>query len=226
MSSEYKRNSARVNLVISVTMHALLIFGVFFFAAREGYLGRTLKEFTAVIVPKEKPPEQPKPPPPPPPIEPPKEEQPKVVEQPKVAVAAPPSGPPSSEPPAAPAVAPAAVIPADFAFGDGAKPVVTGTNAAVAYYQQFAEYTLRSNWVWPDDESDTNFVDEVEVKIDDTGAIKTYSMKKSSGNKKWDTSVLQAMASTKTIGRLPPKGFPMQFTVRFDMVPGSEPVSQ
>src|SRR5690242_10297947 len=99
-----KKNSAKVNLIISAVIHAAVIAVLFVWAAREGILGKKLKEIAVVIVPKEKPPEPPKPPPPPR-IEPPKEEPtklapPKIVEAPKVmANAAPP-------PTAAPAVAP------------------------------------------------------------------------------------------------------------------------
>ncbi len=219
------KNSPKINLVVSAVFHALVIGSVFVFAAHEGVFGHKLQELTAVLVPKEKPPEPPKQPER---IEPPKEE-PKVQEPPPEQVAknepAPQAAPPPSGP-VAPAVAPAAVIPADFSFSDGAKEVITATNAAVAYYKSFVEYTVRENWNRPDDLTDDKFLDEVEVQIDSDGNLKTYSLKKKSGNKRWDESVLQAVASTKSIGRTPPTNFPAKFAIRFDVIPATEAVTQ
>ncbi|HWD17648.1 MAG TPA: energy transducer TonB [Verrucomicrobiae bacterium] len=219
-----RKISPKINLVISAVFHAAIIAVFFLFAAHEGILGHKLQEITAVLVPKEKPPEPPKPEPR---IEPPKAE-PKVEEPPPQAVAksepapqvaAPPPGPSG---PSAPAVAPAAVIPADFSFADGAKEVITSANAGIAYYKNFVEYTLRENWNRPDDLTDKDFADEVEVQIDRDGYLKSYSLKKKSGNKRWDESVLQAIASTKSIGRVPPTNFPSKFEIRFDVQPASE----
>ena len=55
-----KRNSSKIALAISITAHVVLFLGVFYFAAREGILGKKLKQL-AVIMVKEKPPEPPKP---------------------------------------------------------------------------------------------------------------------------------------------------------------------
>ena len=41
-----KKNSSKVNLTISFIFHALLIGVMIYFAAREGYLGKKLKEIT------------------------------------------------------------------------------------------------------------------------------------------------------------------------------------
>src|SRR6266481_485257 len=118
-----KRNSSRINLTISFVFHAVLILAVFFFAAREGVLGKKLKELTVTMVPKEKKPEPPKEKPPEPKIEPPKpSEGPKSVPQaPKVETAATPPPPGNDAPVAAP---PPAALPA-FDFSDGAKEVQT-----------------------------------------------------------------------------------------------------
>ena len=69
------KNSSRVNLLISFIFHALLVIVLFYFAAREGLLGKKLEKISVSIV-KEKPPEKPKPPEPK--VEPPKVEPPKV----------------------------------------------------------------------------------------------------------------------------------------------------
>ncbi len=75
-----KKNSSKVNLTISFIFHFLLIAGLVYFAAREGYLGKKLQKISVQMV-KEKPPEKPKEPPKP---ETPKVEPPKVVEAPKL----------------------------------------------------------------------------------------------------------------------------------------------
>ena len=71
-----KRNSSKVNFLISFTFHATLALVVLYFAARQGWLGQPLKKLSIEMV-KEKPPEKPKEP------EKPKVEPPKVVETPK-----------------------------------------------------------------------------------------------------------------------------------------------
>src|ERR1700733_10554893 len=76
------RNSSKVNLMISFAFHAVLVLVLFYFAAREGLLGKKLNKIAVQMI-KEKPPEKPKPPEPPK-IEPPKIETPKIVEAPKV----------------------------------------------------------------------------------------------------------------------------------------------
>src|SRR6266404_6906017 len=60
LSKRKKQNSARVNLIISLVFHSVLISALFFFAAREGLLGKQLKKIAITMVPKEKPPEKPK----------------------------------------------------------------------------------------------------------------------------------------------------------------------
>src|SRR5215471_7826727 len=100
-----KRNSSKVNLIFSVVFHGLIIVAVVFFAAHEGILGKRMKQLTATLVPKEKPPEPPKQKPPEPKVETPKVAQvPKAAltpEQPKVETAAAPvAAPPAAAPPA------------------------------------------------------------------------------------------------------------------------------
>ena len=51
-----KRNSSRVNLMISFTFHALIVVVALYFAARQGLLGKQLKKISINMV-KEKPPE-------------------------------------------------------------------------------------------------------------------------------------------------------------------------
>jgi hypothetical protein len=52
-----KRNSSRVNLLISFTFHAILVLTLLYFAARQGLLGKQLKKISINMV-KEKPPEK------------------------------------------------------------------------------------------------------------------------------------------------------------------------
>ena len=76
-----KRNSSKVNLLISFIFHTLIVVVMFYFAARQGLLGKQMKKIAVEMV-KEKPPEKPKEPEKPK-AEPPKVETPKVVEKPK-----------------------------------------------------------------------------------------------------------------------------------------------
>src|SRR3974390_384670 len=76
-----KRNSSKVNLTISFVFHGILIVVVFFFAAREGLVGKKLKQLAVTMVPKEKKPEPPKKNPPEP-----KAETAKTDQTPKMAI--------------------------------------------------------------------------------------------------------------------------------------------
>jgi protein TonB len=223
-----KKNSAKTNLVISVVFHAVVVAVMIFFAAREGILGNKLKEIAVVIVPKEKPPEPPKEKPPEPKIEEPKVEEPKPIEAPKE-IPPPEPAKVAATPPAgdmAPIAAPAAAVLPDFAFSDGAKIVETSTNAPVAFYKNYVEYTLRSNWERPEGIGDDNYVAEVEVRVDRSGILTGYTWQRGSGDKRWDDSVKKTLAGTKAMNRPPPKDFPAKFLVRFDVLPATEPLVQ
>jgi len=215
MIQRKKVNSSKVNLTISLVFHSVLIALAFFFAAREGMLGKKLKEITVTIAPKEKKPEPPKQQP----AEA-KTEPAKVAEQPKAAAPAPAKTDTAAAPPpassAAPLVAPpAAELPA-FDFSDGAKEVQATTDAN-ALYKGLVEYALRSRWNRPDDIQDDAFVAQVDVEIDSTGRLTGYQWLQGSGDARWDNSVKQVLAQTKVFSRPPPKGFPQKFAVRFDV---------
>src|ERR1035437_11100928 len=77
-----KRNSSKVNLLISFIFHTLIVLVMFYFAARQGLLGKQMKKIAVEMV-KEKPPEKPKEPEKPK-VETPKVETPKMVEKTKV----------------------------------------------------------------------------------------------------------------------------------------------
>jgi outer membrane biosynthesis protein TonB len=218
-----KRNSPKVNLLISAVFHGLILSVLLYFAAREGLLGRQIKKIAVEMV-KEKPPEKPK-----------EVEKPKVakldipkVDLPKVAVvpkmeppkeaAAP---PPASSAPAAVAPPPAE-LPA-FAF-EGGKTVVTSSDP-VQLYKGLLESTLQFNWDRPKDADDHTYVAEIEVAVDQTGEITDPVWKKSSGHKQWDDSVRMAIASTSKVSRPPPKNFPPHVVVRFD-VQSLAPIAQ
>jgi hypothetical protein len=199
-----KRNSSKVNLLISFVFHALLVVVVLYFAARSGLLGKQIQKIT-VTMEKEKPPEKP---PEPPKVEPPKiVEPPKVIETPKVVEAPPTVAPPVVAPPAA-------ELPA-FDF-DGGK-LVQSSSDPVQLYKGLLEYALRSKWNRPDNLADDDFVAEVEVSVDHAGNISSLKWQKGSGNSVWDDSVRAAIAATTSMTRPPPTNFPARVTVRFDV---------
>ena len=217
-----QRNSTRVNLIVSLAFHSIIVIALFLFAAREGMLGKQLKKIAVTMVPKEKPPEKPKEKQPEPKIEPPNVDTPKDVEKPQMAqqprpVAAPPAASFSSIAP------PPAVVPS-FDFSGG-RIVETSSNPGLIY-KGFVEYMLRSKWDRPEDVQDEDYVAELELAIDSTGKIIGVDWKKGSGNSRWDESIRRAVAQTKSMNRPPPKDFPEKFVVRFDVQPVTEPILQ
>jgi outer membrane biosynthesis protein TonB len=214
-----KRNSSKVNLMISFALHALIVAVALYFAARQGLLGKQLKKISIEMV-KEKSPEKPKEPEKPKTEEPPKAEPSgvetaKAAEAPKVTaspVVAPPSvAPPSAEMPS-------------FEF-EGGKAVETSSDP-VHLYQSYMEYTLRSKWQRPDNIADDSYVAEVEVSVDRAGQISKPEWKKGSGDKQWDDSVKQVFKVANNMDRPPPTNFPSRVMVRFDVQEESEPISQ
>ncbi len=214
-----KRNSSKVNLMISFIFHTLIVLVMFYFAARQGLLGKQMKKIAIEMV-KEKPPEKPKEPEKTK-AEPPKLETPKLVEKPKEmeeakAAPPPPEGPPTVAPPAA-------ELPS-FEF-EGGKTVETSSDP-VKLYQGALEYALRSKWQRPDNIADDSYVAEVDVTVSRAGNISNPVWEKSSGDPKWDDSVRQAIAAFKGMDRPPPTNFPSQVVVRFDVQEETEPIQQ
>ncbi len=215
MHQSRKRNSSKANLVISLIFHSALILGIFYLAAREGMLGKKLKEITVTMAPKEKKPPEPA-------REKPDEQKPepaKQAEASKLASTPPPARADTAPPPASeasPSVAPAAVSLPSFDFGDGAKEVQVASDPK-AVYKGLVEYALRSHWSRPEDLDDSTFVADVELNIDSKGNVTSSRLIKASGNARWDNSVKAAVAATKVISRPPPKGFPGLFVARFDV---------
>jgi outer membrane biosynthesis protein TonB len=211
-----KRNSSKVNLMISLAFHALIVVVALYFAARQGLLGKQMKKISIEMV-KAKPPEKPKEPEKPkvegPKMEAPKPEPAKVMEE---AKAAPP--PVSSPPTVAP---PAAELPA-FEF-EGGKAVETSTDP-VHLYKGYLEYALRSKWQRPDNVADDQYVAEVEVAVDRQGAISNPVWEKGSGDTKWDDSVKAVFQVVRMLERPPPTNFPARVVVRFDVQEETEPV--
>ena len=211
-----KKNSSKVNLTISAVFHGLIILALVYFAAREGYLGKKIKEITVYKVEKEKPPEKP----PDKKAEPPKE-TPKPVEPPKVADAPKPQAAPPVEAP--PVVAPPAVDVPSFEFSDGAK-AVNSESDPVQLYKGYLEYALRSKWNRPDNLPDDNYVAEVAVNVDQQGNLSQTQWLKGSGDDKWDASVKAVFRLVRQIDRRPPTNFPPNVTIRFDVQEATEPV--
>jgi hypothetical protein len=208
------KNSSKANLVISAVFHALLVGVLFYFAAREGLLGKKIQKITVTMV-KEKPPEPPKPKPEPPKLEPPKVEAPKV-EAPKAETAkAPATAPPVVAPPAAEAPT--------LEFSDGAK-LVNSESDPVQLYKGYLEYTLRAKWNRPENLADDNYVAEVAVRVDRQGNLSQPSWLKGSGDAPWDQSVKDVFQLVTNIDRRPPTNFPPVVTIRFDVQEETEPV--
>ena len=218
-----KRNSSRVNLLISLVFHGLIVAVGFYFAARGGLLGKQLKKIAVEMV-KEKPPEKPKepekpkvePPKPETPKELPKVETPKIVDVPKV------SAPPSMAPPAVSAP-PAAELPS-FDF-EGGKAVATG-GGPVDVYKGLLQYAFTAKWNRPENLDDAKFVAEVQVSIDREGRISNLQWLKKSGNTRWDNSVHQALAAVTSMDHPPPTNFPPRVIIRFDVSEQTESVIQ
>ena len=209
-----KRNSSKINLTISFIFHGVLATLLFFFAAREGILGKKLKQISVTMVPKEKKPEPPKPKPPEQKVEPAKS-----AETPKPQMASTPPKTMTAVPPpsdAQPAVAPPPASLSGFEFHDGAHEVQTASDPNIIY-KALVERALRSHWERPENIDDAQFVAEVDLSIDTTGRCLGYEWRKGSGNSRWDSSVKIALTKTTAISRPPPKGFPEKFVVRFDV---------
>jgi TonB family protein len=206
-----KSNSSKVNLIISAVFHTILVGAIFYFAAKEGLLGKKLKELT-VTMEKVKKPEPPKEKPEPPKADEPKQVAKVSVPQPRTETATPP--PAASD--AAPTVAPAAAVLPAFSFDEGARQVQS-ISSPNDIYKALVEHTLRSYWNRPEDMADDTFVANVELTIDKSGYVSDSRWINGSGNARWDATVKQAVAQVKAITRPPPKGFPEKFVVRFDV---------
>jgi TonB family protein len=212
-----KRNSSKVNLLISFIFHATLVLALLYFAARQGLLGKQLRKISIEMV-KEKPPEKPKEPPK---VEPPKIEPPKVVETPKVAETPKVQAPPTMAPPT---VAPPATELPSFDF-EGGKTVESSSDP-VQLYKSALEYAFRSKWNRPENISDDDYVADVEISVSRDGQITDSQWKKGSGDSRWDESVRQAIAAVTNMNRQPPTNFPPRVTIRFDVQKDTEPVLQ
>ncbi|MBX3746687.1 MAG: TonB C-terminal domain-containing protein [Verrucomicrobiae bacterium] len=212
-----RRNSSKVNLLISFVFHGAILLGLFYFAAREGLLGTQLKTIAVQMI-KESEPEPPDEPGPEPAPEVPLDELPPEPEPEvnvRTAVAPPAQTPPPAALTAPPAVAPPAAQLPSFAF-EGGRAVQVSTDP-LQLYKGVVEYALRSRWNRPVDVADNTFVAEVEVGIDRTGRISDPSWKRSSGHARWDESVRAAIAATPSVNRPPPEDFPARVLVRFDV---------
>jgi len=211
MHERKKSNSAKANLIISAIFHSVLVAAIFYFAAKEGLLGKKLKELT-VTMEKVKKPEPPKEKPEEPKPDQPKQEAKAAVPEAKAQAASPP--PAASD--AAPSVAPAAVVLPDMSFSDGARQVQSISDPN-EIYKTLVEHTLRAYWNRPEDMADDDYVAQVEVTIDKNGYVDDTHWLSGSGNARWDATVKAAVAQLKAVSRPPPKGFPGKFVARFDV---------
>jgi TonB family protein len=212
-----KRNSSKVNLLISFTFHALIVVVGLYFAARGGLLGKQIQKISVEMI-KEKPPEKPKM------AEKPKIEPPK--EAPKLAAAPKVEAPKESPPPAAgpPTVAPPAAELPSFVF-EGGKTVESSSDP-VQLYKGLLEYAFRSKWDRPQNLHDDDYVAEIRVTVDRSGQISGVEWLKGSGNPLWDNSVHRAIAAMTKMDSAPPTNFPPSVVIRFDVQQETEPVLQ
>jgi TonB-like protein len=213
-----KRNSSKVNLLISFTFHTVIVLVLIYVAAREGFLGKQFQKISVEMI-KEKQPQKPKPPEKPK-VEPPKiVEKPKTTEQPKVAEA-----PKTEAPPSQPTVAPPPAELPSFEFSGGR--TVESSSDPVQLYKGLLEYAFRSKWDRPQNMHDDDYVAEVSVKVGSHGRISDPVWLKGSGNSRWDDSVRQAIAKVTSMDSAPPTNFPPQVVIRFDVQQETEPVLQ
>lgn len=208
-------NSSKANLTVSVVVHVVIVLVLFYFAAREGLIGKKVQSILVTKVEEkkkepEKPKEEPKP-------EPPKVEQPKM-EAPKVEAAK------TAPTVAPPVVAPAAVDVPSFDFAGGK--TVLSENDPVQLYKGYIEYILRSKWNRPENMADENFTAEVAVNVDKQGNLGGIAWQKGSGDAKWDQTVKDVFKLVTQIDRRPPTNFPDHVTIRFDVQEETEPVLQ
>ncbi len=215
-----KRNSSKVNLAISLGFHTILLAALFYFAAREGLLGKKIQKISVEMVKekqpekaKEKPkePEKPK-------IDTSKAEQPKA-EAPKFVQETRPAAPPVVAPPV---VAPPSAEVPSFAFEGGKE--VTSVSDPVQLYKGYMEFELRSKWNRPENLNDTAFLAEVDINVGRDGALGGVVWRKGSGNARWDQSVKEVFKLVRQIDRRPPTNFPPMVTIRFDVQQDTEPV--
>jgi TonB family protein len=212
-----KRNSSKVNLLISFTFHALSVVVGLYFAARGGLLGKQIQKISVEMI-KEKPPEKPKV------VEKPKVELPK--EAPKLAAAPKVEAPKEAPPPEAgpPTVAPPAAELPSFVF-EGGKTVESSSDP-VQLYKGLLEYAFRSKWDRPENLHDDDYVAEIRVTVDRSGQISGVEWLKGSGNPLWDNSVHRAIAAMTKMDSAPPTNFPPSVVIRFDVQQETEPVLQ
>jgi hypothetical protein len=208
-------NSSAVNLTISVIFHIVALLAFFFFAAHEGLFGKKLEHIIEIrMVKEEKPPEPPRRKPSTPKAEhlktaPPKMEPPKIE---PLKTAAAPTAPPASEHIIAP---PPAEMPS-FDFGGG-KAIDTSSDP-VQIYKSFVEYIFHSRWNQPDNvATDSSYVTEVEVSVSPDGQVSNPVWKQNIGDKKWNDSIQQVIATVTQLDRLPPTNFPPRFTIIFNV---------
>ena len=212
-----KRNSSKVNLLISLTFHAIIVVALIYVAAREGFLGKQMQKISVEMIkekPQPKPPEKPK-------VEPPKlTEKPKTVEAPKVVET------PKTEASAAapPTVAPPAAELPSFEFSGGR--TVESSSDPVQLYKGLIEYAFRSKWDRPQNMHDDDYVAEIRVKVSRHGRITEPVWLKGSGNAHWDDSVRQAIERVTNMDSPPPTNFPPDVVIRFDVQQETEPVLQ
>ena len=204
------KNSGKVNLLISLIFHAVLLLGLFYFAAREGLIGKHLQKFTAELVHKEKP--SVAPPKPPPPVV-----LPHVVLPPQTAPKPADTTPKQVAPPpeTTPVVVQAPTVLPDFDFAGGKELISSRDQKQV--FKGILESTFYQKWNRPEDLDDAKYVAEVDVAIGRDGTISDPHYLITSGNAAWDKTVRAAIAAVPRVTEKVPTNFPPRVTIKFDV---------
>src|SRR5258707_820483 len=171
-----KKNSARVNVTISLVIHGLIFAAGAYWAAHEGVLGKKLQALSVLVVPKEKKADEAKKPEA-------KTETVKKADEVKPADPAKNIPPPKVFVPPPAAVVGAAAPPPAVSIGDFViDPDAITTTDPIGFYKQQVESVLRSRWERPPGVKDNDFTAEVEMRVDAKGNISGYEWKKDSGD--------------------------------------------
>ena len=118
-----------------------------------------------------------------------------------------------SSPPSTISAAPAPVNLPLVSFSDGAKEVLT-SNDPIQLYKAYIEFLIKGKWEIPANKS---FETMVDININERGEILKTEVASDNGDVEWTRSIKNAISNVK-LSRLPPKGFPLKFKIRFDMV--------
>lgn len=222
LPQRHKHKKSKTSLVISIVVHVAVVGLVTWVAARQGILGKQIKEMVAVPVEEPKKPEETEKPKETK-NEPPKQEDPRPQEvqhqAPVVAPVVDATPPPADVPP-----------PDAPAINGEAEIVIEAPNAGatvtdpIKAYQSLVQSVYLRVWDKPDGMDDSSLSVDADVRLSPGGEVISSKLSRGSGDSKWDKSVAKALERVKEVGRALPPNFPNAFTVRFDTYSEAVPV--